>query len=144
MGLCERYSIPDLGVGVGFRNPHYDVVLDEHPAMDWFEVVSERFMVAGGRPLEYLDKLRSHYKVIPHGVSLSIGGTGPLDRDYLARLKTLIERINPPWASDHFCWCGPGKADPHDLLPLPLTKQTIRHIAERVRRVQDILGLPFA
>jgi uncharacterized protein len=144
MGFRQRHSIPDLGVGVGFRLPHYAKVLDERPEMDWFEVISENFMVRGGRPLANLDRLGSMYRVVPHGVSLSIGQTEPLDGSYLARLKELIKRISPPWASDHFCWTGSSRANLHDLLPLPFTSECARHVAARVRRVQDELGCPFA
>jgi len=84
---------PDLGFGLGLRPDHYDTILAERPAVDWFEVLSENYMVGGGKPLSYLDKIRAHYPVVMHGVSLSIGGTDPLDRDYLAALKSLAQRI---------------------------------------------------
>jgi uncharacterized protein (UPF0276 family) len=144
MGYRQRHAIPDLGVGVGFRIPHYAKVLDENPPMDWFEVISENFMGEGGKPLVNLDKLRARYPVVNHGVSLSIGATTPLDAEYLARLKTLVRRLNPPWCSDHLCWTGGHRANLHDLLPLPHTKAGIEHVAERVRRVQDTLQVPFA
>jgi uncharacterized protein len=144
MGFRQRHSIPDLGVGVGFRVPHYAHVLDAHPPMDWFEIISENFMVRGGKPLANLDRLTELYPVVPHGVSLSIGQTEPLDDGYLARLKALTDRISPAWASDHFCWTGSAHANLHDLLPLPLTREAVTHVAERVRRVQDFLGRPFA
>lgn len=143
MGFRHRHSIPNLGVGVGFRVPHYEHVLTAHPAMDWFEVISENFMVRGGMPLANLDKLRSHYPVVPHGVSLSIGGPAPLDRDYLRRLKTVVDRIAPPWFSDHLCWSGVAGVHVHDLLPLPFTREAIRHVAARVRQVQEFLERPF-
>lgn len=143
-GYKQRHRIPDLGVGVGFRIPHYPVILEEHPAMDWFEVISENFMVPGGKPLQNLDRLRAHYPVVNHGVSLSIGAAAPLDREYLAKLKELVKRIDPPWCSDHLCWGGTSKVAIHDLLPMPHTKQAIAHVAERVRQVQDYLEKPFA
>ena len=96
MPYKQRHRIPDLGVGVGFRIPHYPTILEEHPAMDWFEVISENFMVAGGKPLANLDRLRAQYPVVNHGVSLSIGSTAPLDREYLKKLKALIQQIDPP------------------------------------------------
>jgi uncharacterized protein (UPF0276 family) len=144
MGYKERHRIPDLGVGVGFRLPHYSKILEEHPPMDWFEVISENFMVRGGKPLQNLDKLRAHYPVINHGVSLSIGASAPLDRAYLLRLKELVKRIDPPWCSDHLCWGGTSTVAIHDLLPLPHTKEVVKHVAERVRQVQDTLERPFA
>lgn len=144
MGYRERHHIPDLGVGVGFRLPHYAKVLEEQPAMDWFEVISENFMVAGGKALLNLDRLRARYRVVPHGVSLSIGARMPLDRPYLARLKALLRRIEPPWCSDHLCWTGTERANLHDLLPLPHTREAIAHVAARIKEVQDFLELPFA
>jgi len=143
MGFRQRHSIPDLGVGVGFRVPHYPHVLTEHPPMDWFEVISENFMVRGGMPLSNLEKLRAHYRVIPHGVSLSIGGPAPLDLSYLKRLKALVDRIDPPWFSDHLCWSGAAGVHLHDLLPMPFTREAIDHVAARIRQTQDILERPF-
>jgi uncharacterized protein (UPF0276 family) len=144
VGYKQRYGIPDLGIGVGFRIPHYAQILDEHPPMDWFEVISENFMVRGGKPLSNLDKLIAHYPVVNHGVSLSIGSSAPLDRDYLSRLKALVKTIDPPWCSDHLCWGGTSTVAIHDLLPLPMTKSVIDHVAERVRMVQDFIEKPFA
>ena len=144
VGYRKRHRIPDLGVGVGFRIPHYAQVLGEKPAMDWFEVISENFMVRGGRPLENLERLLSSYRVVPHGVSMSIGAASPLDPDYLLKLKSLLARINPPWFSDHLCWGQTSRVVLHDLLPLPQTKAVVAHVVERVKRVQGELELPFA
>src|SRR5215467_1074091 len=144
MGYKQRHRIPDLGVGVGFRIPHYPTILEEHPPMDWFEVISENFMVRGGKPLVNLDRLRAHYPVVNHGVSLSIGATAPLDREYLTKLKALVKRIDPPWCSDHLCWGGTSKVALHDLLPMPHTNEAIAHVATRVKHVQDYLEKPFA
>lgn len=140
LGHCAR----DLGVGVGLRVPHYREILDEWPAVDFFEIISENFMVAGGRPLYHLDRVLEHYDVVQHGVSLSIGGSEPLDREYLRRLKALVRRVEPPWVSDHLCWCSAGGANLHDLLPLPHTRELVRLVAERARQVQDFLEVPFA
>lgn len=112
--------------------------------MDWFEIISENFMVHGGRPLENLAALAEHYPVVPHGVSLAIGSTEPLDVDYLRRLKVLVDRLDPPWFSDHLCWGRAPGLHLHDLLPLPYTPGVVRHVAERVRRVVDVLERPFA
>jgi uncharacterized protein (UPF0276 family) len=144
MSYRARYRIPDLGVGVGFRTPHAHQILRERPAMDWFEVISENFFANGGIQRAHLDALRGAYRVVPHGVSLSIGGTDALDRPYLARLKALVRRIDAPWCSDHLCWTGVGRVDVHDLLPLPFTRRTLQHVVERVKRVQGELGVPFA
>ncbi|BAU49447.1 hypothetical protein SVA_2899 [Sulfurifustis variabilis] len=133
-------SLPALGFGLGLRPPHYEAVLECAPAVDWFEVVSENYMVGGGKPLHYLDRVRERYPVVMHGVSLSIGSTDPLDRDYLARLRSLAVRIEPAWISDHLCWTGLGGTNLHDLLPLPYTAEAIAHVVERVQRVQDFLG----
>ncbi|MGH8284373.1 MAG: MNIO family bufferin maturase, partial [Steroidobacteraceae bacterium] len=108
--------------------------------IDWFEAISENFMVRGGRPLEVLTRVRERYPVVLHGVSLSIGSTAPLDRGYLAQLKTLAARIEPAWISDHLCWTGIAGRNTHDLLPLPYTEEAVRHVARRVRTVQDVLG----
>ncbi len=140
----ERHAIPDLGVGIGCRPKHYPVIFGDHPAMDWFEVISENFMVDGGKPKKNLEKLLASYKVVPHGVSMSIGSTKPLDRDYLRRLKGVLAEVRPPWCSDHLCWTGIDGAEIHDLLPLPHTDEAIGHVAARIRQVQDFLEVPFA
>ena len=134
----------DLGVGIGLRVPHYKRILTERPAVDFFEIISENFMVDGGRPLYHLDRVRETYRCVQHGVSLGIGGPEPLDRDYLTRLKALTRRSGTPWVSDHFCWSGAGGAHLHDLLPLRYTPELVRRVAERAREVQDFLELPFA
>jgi uncharacterized protein (UPF0276 family) len=119
-------------------------VLRERPAMDWFEIISENFFADGGAARAHLELVRSHYPLIPHGVSLSIGGTDPIDLDHLSRLRRLVRRIEAPWCSDHLCWTGVGGVDVHDLLPMPYTRETLVHVAERVRRVQGELETPFA
>jgi len=144
MRYRERHSIPDLGVGVGFRTPHVSQVLRERPAMDWFEVISENYFAEGGIQRANLDVLRGGYRVVPHGVSLSIGGADPLDRDYLRRLRGLVERLGAPWCSDHLCWTGVGGVDTHDLLPMPLTRATLAHVVVRVKHVQSWRGIPLA
>lgn len=132
---------PYLGYGLGLRPEHYQEIVSNWPKdIEWFEVLSENYMVEGGKPLYYLDQVRSRYPVVMHGVSLSIGGSDPLDRDYLRRLKTLAERIEPHWISDHLCWTGLGGKHLHDLLPLPYTEEAVAHVVERVMRVQDFLG----
>lgn len=131
---------PCLGFGLGLRRQHYQTILDERPAIDWFEVLTENYLVDGGKPLYYLDRIREHYPVVMHGVSLSIGSMDPLNRDYLAKVKSLAQRIEPRWISDHLCWTGVGGLNMHDLLPLPYTEEALRHVAGRVRQVQDFLG----
>jgi hypothetical protein len=141
-----RLGLPDLGVGVGLRIPHYQEIFDqgEGSRVDWFEIISENFMVAGGMPLFNLERALDRFRLVQHGVSLSIGGTEPLDRDYLGKLKALVRRTGSPWVSDHLCWTGSHGVNLHDLLPLPYTAATVKHVAERARAVQDFLGVRLA
>jgi hypothetical protein len=111
--------------------------------MDWFEVISENFMVAGGRPLEVLAAVRDRAPLVLHGVSLSIGTTDPLNRKYLADLRALARRFEPAWISDHLCWTGVAGHNLHDLLPLPYTAEVVRHVSQRIREVQDFLERPI-
>ncbi len=136
-----NHARPCLGYGLGLRPEHYREIVSDWPEdIDWFEILSENYMVDGGKPLYYLDQVRSRYPVVMHGVSLSIGGSDPLERDYLRRLKALAERVEPQWISDHLCWTGLGGKHLHDLLPLPYTEQAVAHVVERVMQVQDFLG----
>lgn len=128
------------GYGLGLRTDHYRDFVDAPQAVDWLEILSENYMVPGGKPLHFLDRIRADYPMVMHGVSLSIGSVDPLDAHYLRQLKTLAERVQPAWISDHLCWTGVDHANLHDLLPLPLTEETLRHVADRVQRVQDFLG----
>jgi uncharacterized protein (UPF0276 family) len=132
-----------LGFGLGLRSQYHQEVLERQPAVDWFEVISENYLVGGGKPLYYLDAIAERYPLVMHGVSLSIGGPHPLDRDYLRQLKALAERIGPRWVSDHLCWSRGNAHQLHDLLPLPFTGESLAHVAERVRQVQDVLGRPL-
>src|SRR4051794_12682452 len=118
-----RLGLPDLGVGVGLRLPHYQHILEHRPAVDWFEIISENFMVAGGLPIANLERFLTDYRLVQHGVSLSIGTTDPLDFGYLRRLKTLLRKTGSPWVSDHLCWTGAHGVNLHDLLPLPYTEE---------------------
>ncbi|HZE88330.1 MAG TPA: DUF692 domain-containing protein [Verrucomicrobiae bacterium] len=135
---------PALGHGVGLRRDHFERVLAAPTRVGWFEVISENFMVKGGRPLDVLTRVRRDYPVVLHGVSLSIGTTDPLDDAYLARLKALAARVEPAWVSDHLCWTGVGGHNAHDLLPLPYTEESLAHVASRVARVQETLGRRIA
>lgn len=135
----DCHQRPCLGYGLGLRPDHYEDILNDRPAVDWFEVLTENYMVDGGKPLRYLDRIRARYPVVMHGVSLSIGGTDPLDQDYLQRLKALAERIEPHWISDHLCWTGFEGKQLHDLLPLPYTEEAVSHVAGRVAQVQEFL-----
>jgi uncharacterized protein (UPF0276 family) len=134
-----RLGLPDLGVGVGLRIPHYAHIFEHRPEMDWFEIISENFFAEGGLPAANLARVMESYRVVQHGVSLSIGSTAPLDRDYLKKLRTLLRKTSSPWVSDHLCWTGIAGANLHDLYPLPYTEEVVRHVAERAREVQDAL-----
>lgn len=128
------------GFGLGLRAEHYLDILATRPAVDWFEALTENYLVPGGKPLHFLERVREHYPLVLHGVSLSIGSTQPLDRDYLHALRALCNRIEPEWISDHLCWTGTAGLNLHDLLPLPYTEEAVAHVAARVRQVQDVLG----
>ena len=140
----KRTDFGALGFGAGLRRPHYVHVLENNPAADWFEVISENFMVPGGRPIEVLEGVRARYPIVMHGVSMSIGSSDPLDFDYLRELRAAARRFEPAWLSDHLCWTGVGGHNMHDLIPLPHTGEAIRHVAARIRVVQDFLERPFA
>jgi uncharacterized protein (UPF0276 family) len=129
-----------LGFGLGLRPDHYQDVLDRSPAVDWFEVISENYMIPGGRPLYFLDRIRERYPMVMHGVSMSIGSTDALNMSYLRELKQLAQRVRPAWISDHLCWTGVNGVNLHDLMPLPYTEEALQHVATRIRQVQDFLG----
>jgi uncharacterized protein (UPF0276 family) len=128
------------GFGLGLRPQHYPRFLAEEIQVDFVEVISENFMVRGGRPLRILDEVRERLPVIMHGVSMSIGSAGGLDLDYLRRLKALADRVRPLWVSDHLCWTGIDGFNSHDLLPLPLTEEALDVVCANVDVAQDALG----
>ena len=132
-----------LGFGLGLRTEHFQDVLNDKPNIDWFEVVSENFMVDGGKPKHYLHSIREFYPMVMHGVSLSIGSTDPLNFDYLRKLKVLSNELQPEWISDHLCWTGAHEKNSHDLLPLPYNDEALTHVCQRVEQVQDFLGRPI-
>jgi uncharacterized protein len=140
----KNSCIPRLGIGVGLRPVHYEEICSQPPLIDWFEIISENYMIEGGKPLERLDYILEHYPVVQHGVNLAIGSPAPLDWDYLHKLKALTRRTNTPWLSDHLCWGRLPGAHFHDLLPLPYTQAMIDYVAQRARVVQDFLEIPFA
>jgi uncharacterized protein (UPF0276 family) len=133
----------NLGFGLGLRSTYYQAILEQRPAIDWFEIVSENYLVAGGKALYFLDAIGEQYPLVMHGVSLSIGGPHELDRDYLRQLKHLAARVQPAWISDHLCWRQGNAHQLHDLLPLPYTEESLQHVAARVRQVQDVIERPL-
>ncbi|HRD67946.1 MAG TPA: DUF692 domain-containing protein [Candidatus Competibacter sp.] len=132
-------SIP-AQAGIGLRAEHYDAVLETRPPVGWLEVHSENYFGAGGKPLDYLERIRPHYPLSLHGVGLSIGSTDPLDRQHLAKLKELIRRFEPALVSEHLSWGSVGGRYFNDLLPLPYTDEALYHLIARVAQVQDVLG----
>lgn len=140
MTISSNNARPYLGYGLGLRKDHYETILAERPNVDWFEILSENYMVDGGKPLHYLTRIREHYPMVMHGVSLSIGSSEPLNLDYLKKLKTLYERIEPEWFSDHLCWTGVEGINLHDLMPMPYTEEAVAHVADRIQQVQDFMG----
>ena len=132
--------IPPLGFGLGLRTDHYEEILAGQTGVDWFELLSENYLVPGGKPLHYLDRIRADYPVVMHGVSLSIGSSDPLDMHFLRALKALAERVSPHWISDHLCWTGVSGRNTHDLLPLPYTEEALAQVVAKVEAVQDYLG----
>ncbi|MCB1422046.1 MAG: DUF692 domain-containing protein [Nitratireductor sp.] len=137
---------PFLGFGLGLRAQHYTEILEGGDTLpiDWFEVISENYMLQGGRPIHMLDRIRERYPMVMHGVSLSIASTQPLDMDYLAGLKSLAERVEPKWISDHLCWTGVHGVNLHDLIPIPYTEEALSHVVSRIQQVQDYLGRRIA
>src|SRR6201992_1298482 len=133
----------DYGVGIGLRVPHYDHILTKKPVVDWFEIISENYMVDGGRPLKVLDQILDRYRVVQHGVSMYFGSAQPLNRDHLKRIKELTKRTRTQWLSDHLCWGSVDGRYTHDLLPLPYTFAAAKHTAEKIRGARDFLEVPI-
>jgi len=139
----KRFDLPNPGLGLGLRSKHHDYIREHRPQVDWFEIISENVMDAGGRSRRALEEFREHYPMVMHGVSLSIGSTDPLDMAYLGRLKALRDSIGALWVSDHLCWTGVLGEHSHQLLPLPYTEEVLKLCAERVRIVQDFMEAPL-
>lgn len=131
---------PPLGFGLGLRPVHYEALLDSQPNVAWLEAVTENYLVPGGRPLHFLERLRERYPLVMHGVSLSIGSADELNLAYLREVKALADRFEAHWVSDHLCWTGVEGINLHDLMPLPYTEEMVRHLAARIGVVQDTLG----
>ncbi len=133
----------NLGLGVGLRHTHFSEILETQPTVDWFEIISENFMDDQGWSRHVLREVAQQYPIVMHGVSLSIGSDDPLNLDYLKRLNLLAKEVNPKWISDHLCWTGVHDQNSHDLLPMPLTEESLQHVIKRLIQAQDILQRPL-
>ncbi len=132
----------DYGIGIGLRIPHYRHILECKPVVDWFEIISENYMVDGGKPLKVLDRILEQYRVVQHGVSMYFGSADPLNPEHLKRLKNLVRRTHTPWLSDHLCWGSVDGSYTHDLLPMPYTFEAAAITAQKIRQVQDTVEVP--
>ena len=140
MSQYKTRSAPHFhGFGLGLRHEYFEEIVQQKPSVDWFEITTENYLIPGGKPLNYLDKIRMHYPIVMHGVSLSLGSTDALDYDYLKQLKEFAACMEPALVSDHLCWTGTNGLNMHDLLPLPYTRSTIKHLSSRILEVQDYL-----
>lgn len=128
------------GFGLGLRPDHYADFVESAQPVDWLEILSDNYLVPGGKPLHYLDAIAPNYPIAMHGVAMNIGSCDPLDFNYLRDLKALADRVQPAVISDHLCWTGVAGKYLHDLLPLPYTDEALRHVVERIAIVQDFLG----
>jgi len=137
-------AFTDYGVGIGLRIPHYQHILEKKPVVDWFEIISENYMVEGGRPLAVLDRILDQYRVVQHGVSMYFGNAARPNRDHLKKLKALTKRTTTPWLSDHLCWGSVDGRYTHDLLPMPYSWEAVKWTARNIREVQDYVGIPVA
>jgi uncharacterized protein (UPF0276 family) len=134
----------EYGIGIGLRIPHYRHIFEHKPVVDWFEIISENFLVDGGRPLAVLDQILERYRVVQHGVSMYLGSAERLNRDHLQRLKELVKRTRTPWLTDHLCWGSVDGTYSHDLLPMPYTFEAVRITARKIREARDFLEVPIA
>ncbi len=134
----------EYGIGIGLRVPHYGHILGKKPIVDWFEIISENYMVDSGRPLFVLDQILEQYRVVQHGVAMYFGNAARPNRDHLRRLKKLVKRTGTPWLSDHLCWGSVDGRFTHDLLPMPYSWEAVKWTARNIREVRDTLGIPVA
>jgi uncharacterized protein (UPF0276 family) len=143
MAANKYNGFTNLGIGIGLRQPHYDHILNRKPVVDWFEVISENYMVDAGRPLAVLDSILEQYKVIQHGVAMYFGNARGLNWDHLRKLKALIKRTKTPFLSDHLCWGSVDGRYTHDLLPMPYTPEAVAYTARHIREARDFLEVPI-
>lgn len=138
--MVTKGFFPYLGFGLGLRPKHYDAILAERPEIDWFEILTENYLDLDSQAVAYLDHIRAFYPIVMHGVSLSIGSSDVLNKDYLRKVKCLAERMEPAWISDHLCWTGIHHVNTHDLLPLPYTSEALKLVVSHIQQAQDFLG----
>jgi uncharacterized protein (UPF0276 family) len=137
-------SFRELGIGIGLRTSHYRYILENRPKVDWFEIISENYMLDGGRPMRVLDRVLEDYPVVQHGVSMYFGNSERPHREHLKRLKELVCKTRTPWLTDHLCWGSVDGRYTHDLLPLPYTMEAAQNAADKIREVRDYLEVPIA
>jgi uncharacterized protein (UPF0276 family) len=134
-----------LGFGLGLRATHYQTILTQRPKeVQWFEIISENYLYASEEKQPILEDLRRDYPLVMHGVALSPGSLAPIDSDYLKKLKTLAKRLEVAWLSDHLCFTYLGDHYSHDLLPIPYTEASLKHLISRIHYIQDYLKRPLA
>ncbi len=138
-----RWPRPSQAFGLGLRRPHFDEIIENHSGVEFLEVISENFMDFGGRTREVLERAMKTFPIVVHGVSMSVGGPDPLKEDYLERLKKFIEFVKPPWFSDHLCYTSAFGVEYHDLMQLPFTEEAVKHVVERIKKIQGKMGIPF-
>src|SRR6185295_14486775 len=138
-----RFDKPNLGLGVGLRTQHFGHILNKKPKVDWFEIVTENFLNTGGRPMWVLDQIAERHPMVVHGVSMSVGSTDPVDRDFMKKIKALAKRVKAVWVSDHVCWTGVAGRNLHDLLPMPYSEEALKHMVKKIKQVQDLLERPL-
>ena len=140
----HHQSFPFLGFSLGLRPDHYVDIIEKKPTeINWFEILTENYLIPGGKPLYYLDQIKELYPIVMHGVSMSLGSSDPLDINYLKQVKLLAKRVNALWISDHVCWTGIHGKNMHDLLPMPYTEEAIKHFSHKINQVQDFLERPI-
>ncbi|HNB21595.1 MAG TPA: DUF692 domain-containing protein [Candidatus Melainabacteria bacterium] len=141
--LDTKKLLPNLGIGLGLRRELAAETLESRSKIDWLELVPENYMGLGGACRERLESARNKFPLVTHGINLSIGSTDDLNVEYLSKLKKLLDLVDAPWFSDHLCFTSCDGIYMHDLLPVPRSKEAIKLIAEKIKRVQGTIGRPF-
>lgn len=141
--LKTKNDLPSLGIGLGLRRELVAETFEHGDEVDWLEIIPENYMEIGGTARERLDVAHSRFPLVTHGINLSIGSTDELNMQYLSALKKLLDKIDAPWWSDHLCFTSCDGVYMQDLLPLPCSKEAVRHISSRVKQVQEIIERPF-